>query len=380
MSGVTTSPAATTSAPAADGSAPKTAAREVPASETDRASRRDRVAKAREAAAAKHQPTKPRGQAFDPKRVAKAAMGERKQEKLRLATSDGERIEREAGEEDFDLAAPGKDAHAISPERRTPKPGAAGEIADDDRTDDEPEPEADKAPSWAKKIKAENAAHKDRETKWSEAVKQFEQTLGTHKQKLADTTFAVEDLTADVKFRDGLIKELVGLLTKSSGGRFVHESLDTLVQRHENAKLKRQMARGTKLQSEQATAQQRQAIGTEVKQRLDALRTKHPELNWEKIPAAKEFFGRYLRRGIPVEEISDAEINEFVSAQRFAAANAKRTRVEPGAAADEPPADEGSVRGQRARTTSRQSVPTVITKGYARKIVQDYRAAKAARS
>lgn len=302
----------------------------------------------------------PKAKGIDPKAEARRMMRERKAE-LRLATSDGETVEDEPKATDVPTEPKAK-AEA--------KPWEKGEAKAGDA-----EPEGDKAPSWAKKLRQENddarrviAQHERTQQEWGKAVEAAEARFG-------EIELDLEDARSEAEFWKSAATQLQAFLDKAAPGRFVPESLQLALRDLEIRKMqRRQGAAGRR--TEQATqAQQRAAAVDSLKAEVAALAQKHPELDHTKNPDARAFLARWLKRGAPREGF-DEEIADFIAAQRWKASEAGRKPAKP-TTTPAGPRPGSSVSESQAATINRSPQPGAITNRTAHQMMREYRAAKA---
>jgi hypothetical protein len=157
----------------------------------------------------------------------------------------------------------------------------ADQVEATEANDGEPEPE--KVPTWAQKLKTEHA-------KATETVQKLEAQRATDNAKYEAAHLAVmhahEDLMADIKDEQAYSNMLEQAIAKA-GLALPPNWKEKLIADRQVASLKRQLARGGHTQEQKATAEMHAKAQTTAATTLDSLRKKLPELDWEKVPEAK---------------------------------------------------------------------------------------------
>lgn len=237
----------------------------------------------------------------DPRDAARAEMSKRQSDRrLRL-------VQREAedGADDADvvdaIVTEGDDTPTADVDPNAPEGDA----------DAEPE----ETPSWAKKLKDENAAHKAK-------IAEHEEREQSWTAEVARIKAHHEDISADVAHYKALYescaKYLSTLRLKDGRPALDPREIELAEQRRQLGLRDRQIKRGGNASSEDGAKK----AGAQISERFNAFRTKHPEMDWTKNPDAKAFVTEILAHPIP--PYLDRLVAAFVAEQRF-----KRSQKKP---------------------------------------------------
>lgn len=218
------------------------------------------------------------GEPKDAFAAARAEMRARKSEqrKLKLAASDGERVDDNAD---------------AMPDNEEPATGAEGDEhqADAEQTEDAAE---EKEPTWAQKLRddLEKKTSKlaevekttaEREAKWSQAVQA--------------TTHKLEDMADDVTHYKGLFEQTLELL-KQVGHPIDEVSLQLVNEQREKKRLERMLKRGESTKTEQQKGELVTQHKTAIEGAFRGLSQKFAELDPKKNKDAREFIEAELAR------------------------------------------------------------------------------------
>lgn len=199
----------------------------------------------------------------------------RRAERLRLASSNGERVDQTSDE-------PASDA---TPEDPPVDGEGSSETEGDDLEDQEPE----KMPTWAQKLRADLSEKTHTLHKLEQERTQRDQVFAQAHQQVKH---ALEDKGDENQHLASLVDSLRSVISrtfmKTADGRFVpatisDDSWSAIQSAREVEKLKRQLGRGQGA----VQAQTHEKAGQEAVGQLEALRKEIPELDWEKNPEAK---------------------------------------------------------------------------------------------
>lgn len=332
------------------------------------------------AAAAKAHGTSKAPQAFDPRLTALKAMRERKS--VRLAAEDGETVE---GFERSDKEPDAKDAHTVEPVGHSAATTTKAKAAPPKPADKAPERAKagdEKEPSWAAKLRTEHEAA----TKKAAELEQYrgkreaewEQVHSQVQQKIQERDYAIEDLQSDLKLGQHLQAELMRILEQVAPGDFIKESLDLVVARHENDKLKRQQARGGQASSAAKHAAKVQQLHGEIKNEVASWTAKHPELDHRQSPEAKGFWSEWLKAGAPRDGF-EGRVDNFVAAQRWRASQAGKRSVTTGTRPARESADAPDASMANVGAGSRPLRSGDVSRAGARRALAEFHAARGVR-
>lgn len=231
----------------------------------------------------------------DPGALAAKEMRERR--KVRLAAKDGKTVEPIA-----EASPPTPKSEPAEPKLELHGDDVGGpQEALEHEQPAEGDAEAEAKAPWAQKIKADLA---DATSK----LEKYEQERAGWEQAHRQVKFAIEDAKADAKFHEGIAQQLLGLLEKVAPGRFVKESLDLLVTKHEMGKVQAQLQRGQGQTAEEQQAARIEHHATGVKQAFAKLGERFPELRGAKIGTpAGDFLELQLARWARTGDLADLE-------------------------------------------------------------------------
>jgi hypothetical protein len=173
-----------------------------------------------------------------------------------------------------------------------PEEGAE-EDADAQQADGDVDEEMAKATPWARRIKAELEETQKR-------VRHFEQREAQLLEASQRVYSAFEDTQDDLEFWRSMAVDLEALLIER-GGQVDPYALKVRQLERENRRAQRQLKRGTQQESTAARAQASQSIGA----RIAAIVAQHPELDYRKSAAAREFFRERLE--VPIRQNESLE-------------------------------------------------------------------------
>lgn len=273
------------------------------------------------AAAAKAHGSSQAKPAFDPRLTALKVMRERKS--VRLAAEDGETIDGFQRSDGDDKDHDSKSSHTTEPQ--TTVDDAKTKVKPAAQTAATSKPSDEKEPSWAAKLRLEHETATKRvaelEQHRGHREAQWDQVHAQVQQRIQERDHAIEDLQSDLKLGQHIQSELMRILEQVAPGDFIKESLDLVVSRHENDKLRRQQDRGGQVSSAAAHASKVQQLHGEIKNEVALWTAKHPELDHKQSPEAKGFWSDWLKSGAPKDGF-EARVDNFVAAQRWRASQA----------------------------------------------------------
>jgi hypothetical protein len=292
MSSPAPAPSAATSSPAPAATAePSAVARATP------------QAKAQKATKAK---------AEDLETTADAARFLAERRKLRLAARGGESVE--GDESDTPAEEPSLSADP-----------AAQDAQADAQAEDEG-PEGDAAPTWAQRLREDLAKKTERvqalEKDYAEREARFGEAVEKTRAEVERVKIEIDDAKDEAAYWQSYAQQVEGLLTEI--GHTIDPISKIAIERErELAKMKRQMERQQKTQSARGSEERRAQLAADLTQRFEAIRQKHPEVDWQKNPEAREFVSELLSgelydgQGRFAEERVARAVDRFVASVRW---------------------------------------------------------------